>query len=119
MTPDEALAKLIRIAKGESREAFMSIPARPTEDADLVLASALAELDALRAELAKAEKWIALTNPLHGHNVKLKARAEAAEARVAKLRVLLRDVRDDSDDGHWLGGDLYAQVLAALEETKP
>jgi hypothetical protein len=49
----EALARLHRVASGQSSEAYMSIPARPDVDADLLLIAALDELEQLRGEVVE------------------------------------------------------------------
>lgn len=47
----EALQKVLDVAKGDTTTTFMSIPARPDVDADLLLAAALDELEAARARI--------------------------------------------------------------------
>ena len=53
----EALERIHRVASGVSDEAYMSIPADPKRDADLLLAAAIDELVALRARVKDLEEW--------------------------------------------------------------
>jgi hypothetical protein len=48
-TITEALGRIHRVATGDSDEAYMSIPANPRQDADLILSAAIRELEQLRA----------------------------------------------------------------------
>ena len=55
-----ALSAMHAVACGDSTRAYMSIPADPKRDADLLLSGALDELERLRAErddLLAALKW--------------------------------------------------------------
>lgn len=47
----DAFDKVHRRAMGETRDAYMSIPARPDVDADLIVTSAIDELAALRTQV--------------------------------------------------------------------
>ena len=47
----EALLKMHRLATGQSTESYMSIPANPKRDADLILGAAIEELRDLRDEV--------------------------------------------------------------------
>ena len=59
----EALQRIHRVATRQTSESYMSIPADPARDADLLIGGAIDELMDMRAALRLCEKALA---PFHG-----------------------------------------------------
>lgn len=53
-----ALQRIHHVAIGDSDRAYMSIPANPKEDADLILSAAIDELEQLRARAAETAELL-------------------------------------------------------------
>jgi hypothetical protein len=103
----EAMHRMHRLATGQSDRAYMSIPADPKRDADLILSAAIDELWTLRrrvmeigAELATAAN-VARALGEERERAQLAAteaeiRAEMAAQRIAELEANLREEREDA-----------------------
>lgn len=83
-----AFHRIHRVATGQSTEAFMSIPARPEHDADLIVSAALDELEELRGEVANACMALSGSTSWATDGSNLKALCEGA--------MLLRHDRDET-----------------------
>jgi len=114
----DAFHLIHRVATGQSDRAYMSIPANPECDADLIVGAAIDELGALRADLAKAQARVA----------ELEAKSAAMRAALTALydshqglddmhsNDLLRESNSTASEAAWaaLDGGLGAQALAAV-----
>lgn len=118
----KALQHIHHVAIGESDRAYMSIPADPKRDADLILVAAIDELDALRADLARVSGELGLppsVGPAHGELARLvqsEARHRAAyeSAQSALEDALVGRPLRDSLGRH----DSYTLTVEKLREVK-
>lgn len=80
----KALQRIHHVAIGQTDRAYMSIPADPKRDADLILGAAIDELETLRSEFSKALGWLdRLTWP----DAKIDLNAGPIEVQLLQLRL--------------------------------
>ena len=102
----EALERLAAAAFGQPGKSFASIPARPDADADLLLSSALDELETLRSVPEEAQQ---LRRILAEERERTAALLEA----LASLRSELAEVRRERDEAQELAREHYQKAEAA------
>lgn len=99
----QALSRIHKVAIGESTDSYMSIPADPKRDADLILSAAIDELAALRLTRDQAERdlkfWAATI-----------AEVGSLKRRITELR------RDLAGLGQFHGSVLGKHARLALQD---
>ncbi len=109
----EAFYAIHNVATGRSDRSYMSIPARPTHDADLILSAAIDELDALRKENERLRAQV--------ENVELRGvRDEVLHARYAEGFAAGVEAAAKVIEGRYYGSRIdKAAAIDAIRQLKP